>query len=318
MSQNIPVTEINAAEAKFTDPDFTLDGETRAAVDPRVLETLWINTGSLCNLTCENCYIESSPTNDRLAYISLREVCQLLDEIESENMGTREIGFTGGEPFLNKEMVPILEACLARGFKVLVLTNGMTTLLREKARLETLHQRFTGALTLRISLDHYTPDIHALERGPRSWKPAIESLRWLSDTGIPFAVAGRTMWDEDEASMRAGFRQLFADKKITLDADSAEQLVLFPEMDESEDVPEITTACWGILDQDPASMMCASSRMVVKHKGDDHLSVQACTLLPYDPRFNLGTTLKASWRAVKLNHPHCAKFCVLGGGSCSA
>ena len=49
-------------------------------------------------------------------------------------------------------MVPILEACLARGFKVLVLTNGMNTLLREKARLETLHQRFTGALTLRISL----------------------------------------------------------------------------------------------------------------------------------------------------------------------
>lgn len=88
------------------------------------------------------------------------------------------------------------------------------------------------------------------------------------------------MWDEDEASMRAGFRQLFADEEITLDADSAEQLVLFPEMDESADVPEITTACWGILDQDPASMMCASSRMVVKHKGDDHLSVQACTLLP--------------------------------------
>ena len=174
-------------------------------------------------------------------------------------MGTREIGFTGGEPFLNKEMVPILEACLARGFKVLVLTNGMNTLLREKAKLEALHQRFTGALTLRISLDHYTPDIHALERGHRSWTPAIESLRWLSDAGIPFAVAGRTMWDEDEASMRAGFRQLFADERINLDAECGEQLVLFPEMDESVDVPEITTACWGILDQDPASMMCASS-----------------------------------------------------------
>jgi hypothetical protein len=58
--------------------------------------------------------------------------------------------------------------------------------------------------------------------------------------------------------------------------------------------------------------------MVVKHKGDDHLSIQACTLLPYDQRFNLGRTLEESWRSVKLNHPHCAKFCVLGGGSCSA
>ena len=317
MSQIIPMTEINAAGTKFADPNFTLDGYARAAVDPRVLETLWINTGSLCNLTCENCYIESSPTNDRLAYISLTEVCQLLEEIESEQMGTQEIGFTGGEPFLNREMLPILEACLARDFRVLVLTNGMNTLLREKLRLETLHHRFAGRLTLRISLDHYAPDIHALERGPRSWKPAIESLRWLSDAGIPFAVAGRTMWNEDEALMREGFRQLFADEGISLDADCAEQLVLFPEMDESIDVPEITTACWGILDQDPASMMCANSRMVVKHKGDNHLSIQACTLLPYDRRFNLGATLKESWRKVKLNHPHCAKFCVLGGGSCS-
>ena len=99
MSQNIPVTEITAAEAKFTDPDFTLDGDTRAAVDPRVLETLWINTGSLCNLTCENCYIESSPTNDRLAYISLREVCQLLDEIESEKMGTGKSASQAANPF---------------------------------------------------------------------------------------------------------------------------------------------------------------------------------------------------------------------------
>ncbi|MCG8415504.1 MAG: 4Fe-4S cluster-binding domain-containing protein, partial [Pseudomonadales bacterium] len=84
---------------KFVNPNFTLTGELRAAVDPRRLDTLWINTGSLCNLTCENCYIESSPTNDRLAYITLQEVEGLLDEIEQEQMGTTEIGFTGGEPF---------------------------------------------------------------------------------------------------------------------------------------------------------------------------------------------------------------------------
>ena len=97
-----------ASPLKFVDPDYTATGEQRAAVDPRALETLWINTGSLCNLTCENCYIESSPTNDRLVYISLQEVTHLLDEIADENMGTREIGFTGGEPFLNEDMVPIL------------------------------------------------------------------------------------------------------------------------------------------------------------------------------------------------------------------
>ena len=322
MNEKIHIQEVmDSSEVesfKFSDPDVTAAGEQRAAVDPHQLETLWINTGSLCNLTCENCYIESSPTNDRLVYISLQEVVDLLDEIERENMGTREVAFTGGEPFLNPDMVPILKACLDRDFEVLVLTNGMKTLLREKDSLEILHQKFSTRLKLRISLDHYKEATHALERGPRSWKPAIKSLQWLSKAGMAFAVAGRTMWNEDEDSMRAGYGDMFTREGIQLDADDPEQLILFPEMDESADVPEITTACWGILDKNPADIMCASSRMVVKHKGDDHLSIQACTLLPYDQRFNLGRTLKESWRSVKLNHPHCAKFCVLGGGSCSA
>ena len=103
-------------------------------------------------------------------------------------------------------------------------------------------------------------------------------------------------------------------------------LVLLPEMDASASVPEITTACWSILHKDPGDMMCASSRMVVKRKGADRAVVLPCTLLPYDARFEMGGTLADAARAhggmfdrgaVKLCHPHCAKFCVLGGGSCS-
>jgi len=104
---------------------------------------------------------------------------------------------------------------------------------------------------------------------------------------------------------------------MAIDAQDPAGLVLFPEMDEEADVPEITTACWGILNVDPADMMCASSRMVVKRKGAEKPAVLACTLLPYDARFELGTTLKEASSSVPLNHPHCARFCVLGGGSCS-
>jgi sulfatase maturation enzyme AslB (radical SAM superfamily) len=50
--------------AKFRDPGLTAKGETRATVALRDLETLWFNTGTLCNLTCRHCYIESSPRND--------------------------------------------------------------------------------------------------------------------------------------------------------------------------------------------------------------------------------------------------------------
>ena len=93
--------------------------------------------------------------------------------------------------------------------------------------------------------------------------------------------------------------------------------MVFPEMDAAADVPEITEACWGILGKSPESVMCATSRMVVKRKGAARPAVLACTLLPYDPRFDLGPSLAEASGAVPLNHPHCAKFCVLGGGACS-
>ena len=93
--------------------------------------------------------------------------------------------------------------------------------------------------------------------------------------------------------------------------------VLFPEMDETVEVPEITTACWGSLNKSPNDVMCATSRMVVKRKGAAKPVVLACTLLPYSPEFELGESLADAETDVKLNHRHCAKFCVLGGASCS-
>ncbi|GJM13500.1 MAG: hypothetical protein DHS20C12_19030 [Pseudohongiella sp.] len=321
VNQRIEITELYdpaAGTGKFSDPELTLDGEARAHVEPAELETLWINTGSLCNLSCENCYIESTPTNDRLAFISEAEVRTLLDEIASEGFATTEIAFTGGEPFLNEDLIPILRLCLQRGFNVLVLTNAMKTMMKSADALLELNLEYRDALKLRVSIDHYSEAMHAKERGARSWKPAITGLKWLSENKFSFSAAGRTYWGETEQAMRAGYRNLFAIESIALDADNPAELVLFPEMDMSIEVPEITTSCWGILNKHPTDMMCSNSRMVVKRKEDSKPSVMACTLLPYDQRFNLGNTLKESWRAVSLNHPHCAKFCVLGGGSCSA
>ena len=84
-----------APVAKFSDPDRTAKGERRARVALRALRTLWINTGSLCNITCRNCYIESSPENDRLAYITRAEVAAYLDEIARDAWPVGEIGFMG-------------------------------------------------------------------------------------------------------------------------------------------------------------------------------------------------------------------------------
>jgi hypothetical protein len=302
------------APAKFADPLVTADGSPRAVVALERLETLWLNTGTLCNLACASCYIDSSPTNDALVYLSLAEAEGFLDQLTAPI----EIGFTGGEPFMNPDIVAMLATALDRGHRVLVLTNAMRPMRRHEAALLALRQRFGAALTLRVSIDHYTPEVHEAERGPGSWQPMLDGLQWLSANGFNIAAAGRALGHEDAATARSGYAALFAAEGVAIDAGNPAQLVIFPEMDAAADVPEITQACWGILHKSPAEVMCATSRMVVRRKGEDAARVVACTLLPYDPQFDLGATLAQAARAVPLNHPHCARFCVLGGASCSA
>ena len=303
--------------AKFRDPLTTAAGEPRAVVGLAGLDTLWLNTGTLCNLACKTCYIESSPTNDALLYLTAAEAARFLDEIAASGQPVREIGFTGGEPFLNRELIAMLADALGRGHEALVLTNAMTPMRHRRADLLALKAEHGDRLTLRVSLDHHTQAGHEGERGPGTWECALDGLRWLSDEGFSVAVAGRRLGEEPDAQARAAYARLFAAEGVVIDAHDTQRLVLFPEMDEAADVPEITTACWGLLDKSPADVMCASSRMVVHRRGEETARVVACTLLPHAKGFDLGETLAEADGPVALNHPHCARFCVLGGASCS-
>ena len=306
------------ALGKFSDPHVTARGERRAAVPLSRLRTLWFNTGTLCNLTCAHCYIESSPRNDALVYLKASEVAAFLDEAASHSAPLEEVGFTGGEPFLNPEFVPMLADTLHRRHAALVLTNAMRPMMRHKDALQALHDANPGRLTVRVSLDHYGPALHDLERGHGTFEKTMEGLSWLARAGLFVHVAGRSGFSqESDAMLRAGYARLFAARGIAIDAHDPVALMLFPEMDQEADVPEITEACWGILGLSPDSVMCATSRMVVKRRNAVAPAVLACTLLPYDPAFELGATLAEASRTVPLNHPHCARFCVLGGASCS-
>ena len=294
--------------AKFRDPALTARGERRARVALDGLRTLWLNTGTLCNLACSTCYIDSSPLNDALVYLTLAETEPYLDEAAA--LGAHEIGFTGGEPFMNPAIVEMIAASLARGFDVLVLTNAMRPMRRFEAELLALPR---DRLTLRVSLDHHSGPVHEAERGAGTWEKALDGIEWLSRNGFRIAVAGRQLPGESQSDARAGYLGLFA----RLGIEVAGGLVLFPAMDSAADVPEISESCWGILGVSPSAPMCASSRMVVKARGAKRPHVVACTLLPHDPQFALGPTLADARREVALNHPHCARFCVLGGASCS-
>jgi uncharacterized Fe-S cluster-containing radical SAM superfamily protein len=301
---------------KFQNPDRTAKGERRARVHFKQMQTLWFNTGSLCNIECANCYIESSPTADHFIYLTPDDIRPFLEALT----GPIEIGFTGGEPYMNPHILKLSDMALSRGHRLLVLTNAMRPMMRPRVQqgLIDLNARYPGQMTLRVSLDHFTAAGHDAERGRGSFAIALKGLDWLSQQGFTLHIAGRAAFAETEDEARNGYRRLIAAHGWPIDADDPAALMLFPEMDATRDVPEITTDCWDILSVSPDSMMCATSRMVVRRKGEPAPRVLACTLLWDDPQFDMGGTVAEAMKPVALNHPHCATFCVLGGASCSA
>lgn len=307
--------------APFADAHLTAKGETRASVAWTGLTTLWLNTGTLCNIACANCYIESSPKNDRLVYLKRSDVVPFLDEIDALGEGTKEIGITGGEPFMCPDILFIMEDILARGHKLLLLTNAMQPMMRKRIRegLLNLKKTYHKQFILRVSMDHHGENLHDEERGAGAYQHAVKGLSWIAENGFQAAIAGRQVLHEDEATARAAYGALIARLGLDIDPADPSRLVLFPEMTSTDMPPEITTACWNILNVNPDDMMCASQRMVVRKKGAGKATVMPCTLLAYDERFEMGDTLAgATADPVHLNHRWCAEFCVLGGGNCSA
>lgn len=304
---------------KFSDPYVTADGKERAYVKLVTLKTLWFNTGTLCNISCQNCYIESTPKNDRLVYIKAHEVKEYLAQVKALGWSLEEIGLTGGEPFMNPEIIEIMRVCLEEGYRLLVLTNAMRPMMRKKmqAGIKNLYEKFGTQMVFRVSLDHWDSECHDAERGKGSFKSTILGMQWLTSQGIKMAVAGRSLWHQDEESAREGYAKFYQELGFDIDAYDMGKTVLFPEMDASAEVPEITTQCWDILNKNPEDVMCATSRMVVKRKGAEKMTTLACTLLAYEPQFDFGPHPKDAEKTVYLNHPHCAKFCVLGGANCS-
>jgi MoaA/NifB/PqqE/SkfB family radical SAM enzyme len=253
----------NLSDNKFKDQKVTADGSNRAFIEARYIKTLWFNTGTLCNIECKNCYIDSSPKNDSLAYLTFEEVKSFIDEAIDKNLGTNEIGFTGGEPFMNKDIMKMIDYSLRKGLKVLVLSNAMKPMLNRTKELIKLNH---SNLTIRVSIDHYEKEKHEEIRGKNTYDVMLQGLKWLNKNNFNYTLATRLLWNEKEEDLRKNFGTFIKNNDLRLDTNSPKELVTFAEMDEKIDTPEITTSCWDILNKDPNDVMCSWSRMVVRKK----------------------------------------------------
>lgn len=300
---------------KFKNMFTTSNGDIRASTKMTNLKTLWFNTGSKCNLSCKHCFMKSSPTNDLLAFIKKSDVEKFITNIKDLNIGTNSIGLTGGEPFVNPEIINIVQFILEQKFKLLILTNGSKLIHKYEKELSEIIQQYGNNLQLRISLDHYTPEIHDKERGINSFNTVLTSIKWLHQQGANITIAGRSLIIEDHQYAITQYKKLLQTIGINLQNN---QLVIFPELRINKDTPEISVKCWNKVTTKPEDLMCSTQRMVVKTKDSNKTVIMPCTLLCYDRSFELGDTInEAIEHTVYLNHPFCAQFCVLGGASCT-
>src|SRR5437588_7890150 len=147
------------------------------------LDDLWFQVaGTLCNLTCRHCFISCSPHNHTFGFLDLETVRRRLEE--SLRLGVKEYYFTGGEPFLNRAMVAILELTLHYG-PATVLTNG--TVLKDEwlARLKRSEAASLYSLEFRVSIDGFTAEENDPIRGPGTFERALRGVRQLLAHGFP-------------------------------------------------------------------------------------------------------------------------------------
>ena len=291
--------------------DAVLDSEP-GYIRPHALEELWFHTGTACNLQCPFCLEGSRPGDDRLQRIGLRDILPWLDE--AVRLDVKQFSFTGGEPFVVKEFVDILEHA-ARLRPCLVLSNGSDVVLKRLHQIARLRHS-PEPVSFRISIDYADRDLHDAGRGTGSFDHALESLRALHELGFHVSVARQLQPGEDTEETDRRFDRLLREAGLP----GSVRIVAFPDFGtpgEVRDVPEITRDCMTRFhdEQSRRAFMCAFSKMVVKLNGQ--MRVYACTLVDDDPDYDLGSSLAdAMKQPVQLRHHRCYS-CFRLGASCS-
>jgi MoaA/NifB/PqqE/SkfB family radical SAM enzyme len=154
-----------------------------AAIDAgRVADRLWLYSNYHCNLRCSYCLTESAPEVPR-RILAPEQMVEAADQARA--LGFRNLGVTGGEPFLIPEMPEIL-AELARRLPVVVLSNATLFTTRLVERMRPLAEL---PVTVQVSLDSAEPDVNDEMRGPRNFARVLDAVPRLVAMGVPVRIA---------------------------------------------------------------------------------------------------------------------------------
>ena len=281
------------------------------AVQLAHLDDLWFQVGgTLCNLECRHCFISCSPHNRTFGFLDLATVRRALEE--SVRLGVKEYYFTGGEPFLNRDMVAILELALGYG-PATVLTNG--TVLRDDGlrRLRQAEEASRYSLEFRVSLDGFTPEENDAVRGDGTFARALRGVQQLVVHGfLPIITVARTRDDQDDGALFDGFVALL--KAHSYDRPRIKilpTLRIGAEAQRCRGYQEHERVTPEMMDGfDVSQLICNHSRVVTDR------GVYVCPILIEAPDARLGGTLAEAMKPYALRHQACYT-CYQYGALCS-
>lgn len=289
---------------------------------------LFIYTSLQCNLQCHHCFVSSSPLNKTLDTMTLADLKPLLEE--AKLLGVHDIYFTGGEPFLNPEIIQIIDASLSVA-PVTIYTNATQPLNARLKELSEVTKKHKNKILLRVSLDHYDPEIHEVfyGRGKGNFQLAIETAAAAAQAGIKVAIttqedihnnAGNEEVKHIFTNMFSGFGVQLSDVKVLPSIPQGEQL----KRTQPISVGPVSSEEFSASGTSRESLMCHVGRTLIKY--EEAVRVFPCTILippskasiPLFAKYELGRTLNESLEKEQpLDHPSCRAYCVKGKQTCS-
>ncbi|HUM17868.1 MAG TPA: radical SAM protein [Candidatus Nitrosotalea sp.] len=262
------------------------------------LSTLWIQiTGTWCNLECRHCINASGPRAPWLKPLDAATVRRALAEAEAA--GVKEVYFTGGEPFLHGELMPLLERALEVA-PTTVLTNGTLIGPEQADALAALAGRAPYSLEIRVSLDDTDRDRNDRVRGAGAWAQAVEAVRLLRARGLlPIVTATEITHDEHPAApgMYERFRDFLHAQGVDRPRVKIMPVFELGRQAASGKAPLTEEDLEGF---DRSVLQCADARVVAAG------GVYACPILAgLDGARLSGGSLAESFTATPLYHPAC-------------
>ncbi|MBU1168764.1 MAG: radical SAM protein [Proteobacteria bacterium] len=153
-------------------------------LSPRHLSPVsaYLAVTSECQLNCIHCSLKNRRSaNPRTE--------QWIDTLEGlEQLGVSLIGFTGGEPLLEKDLPVLVREASKRGMESMVFTSGMN-LSPELA----MELKQAGLWAIAVSLDHPEPEKHDEIRGVNgAFQKALDAIRISKNAGLYTMVTMET------------------------------------------------------------------------------------------------------------------------------